>query len=242
VDFLLRLVDVVRSRAPSWRKDDERGWGPFPSKEHPGREMVVIVARSYPPELGGAARYGYAFLARLVGTPDWTPLIGGAFDGGSASRGKGGLVLDFDAMIALGMSDAGTPTGKMEVAYDRTSDPATIQLVLASDGFGAVGTGSGFAYRSAEYAAGGGVFDFAFRDAQGNLYYVSTGYDAAGAGRDAVAYQAAGGATAGFRECWGAGACLVYVQDPGNYSCPAAAWPCSLGADTACPAVPASPF
>ncbi len=242
VDFLLALVDVVRSREPSWRKADERGWGPFPSKEHPGREVMVVIARTYPPELGGGARYGYGFLARLQGTPDWAPLIGGAFDGGSASHGKGEVVLDFDKMIALGMNDPGGPTGQMAIGYDRASDPVTIQLVLASDGFGAVGTGSTFAYRSASYAAGGGVFDFAFRDGQGNLFYVTTGYDAAGAGRDSVVYQGASGASAAFRECWGAGACLVYVQDPGNYSCSAADWPCDLGAATDCPLVPASPF
>jgi len=244
VDFLLALVDVVRSHEPSWRKADERGWGPFPSKEHPGREVMVVMARTYPPELGGGARYGYAFLARLQGTPDWTGLIGGQFDGGSASRGKGSVVLDFDQMIALGMSDAGTPTGQMAITYDRASDPVTIELVLASDGFGAVGTGSTFAYRSAGYAAGGGAFDFAFRDAQGNLFYVTTGYDAAGAGRDAVVYHAAAGGTAGFRECWGAGACLVYVQDSLNISCDPQAYggACSLGVETDCPAVPASPF
>ncbi len=242
VDFLLSLVDVVRREPPTWRKDDARGWGPFPSKDHPGREIEIVIARTYPAELGGGARYGYAFLARLVGAADFTPIIGGQFDGGSASRGKGGIVLDFDAMTRLGMNGPDTPAGQMEIAYDRTGDPVTIQLVLASDGFGAVGTGAGFAYRSAVYAAGGGVFDFAIRDAQGNLFYVTTGYDAAGAGRDAVAYQATSGATAGFRECWGAGACLVYVLDPGNYSCPAADWPCDLGAGSGCPAVPASPF
>ncbi len=243
VDVLLGLVDVVRSKPPTWRHEDERGWGPFPSKDHPGREIEVVIARTWPAELGGAARYGYAFLARPVGTASFTPVIGGQFDGGSASRGKGGVVLDFDAMRAVGIDDPGTPTGQMAISYDRTSDPVTLELVLASDGFGAVGAGSGLGYRSAAYAAGGGTFDFALRDAQGNILYVTTGYDAAGAGRDGVLYQATGGGNAGFRECWGAGACLVYVEDPLNLSCDTQVYgACSLGAVSDCPAVPASPF
>ena len=238
VDFLLALVDVVRKMEPTWRAADARRWGPFDSKEHPGREVQVIIARTYPPELGGAPRYGYAFQARVKGTPDFTTVIWGAFDGGSASRGKGGMVLYFDQIIALGMGDASTPAGTMQIAYDRTSDPATIQLVLSNDGFGVVQ----FGYRSAVYAAGGGVFDFAVRDGQGNLLYVSTGYDAWGAGRAGIAVQLAAGGTGGFRQCWNAGACLVYVQDPLNLSCPAAEQPCDYGVETDCPAVPASPF
>ncbi len=239
VDFLVSLVDVVRRLPPTWRKDDARGWGPFDDRNHPGREIQVIIARTYPADQGGAPAYVYAFQARVKGTTDFTTVLSGAFVGGSASRGHGGIVLDFDAMHALGMAEASTPQGTMQIAYDRTSDPATIQLALSQDGFGAVQ----FGYRSARYAAGGGVFDFAFRDAQSNLFVVSTGYDAAGEGRAAVAYQGAGGGSAAFQECWGAGACLVYVEDPGNYSCdPLVYGACSLGAAADCPAVPASPF
>jgi len=238
VDLVLSLVDLVRRQPPTWRTKDARGWGPFDSGEHPGREIQVIIARTYPAELAGAPRYGYAFQARVKGTPDFTTVIWGVFDGGSASHGKGGVILYFDQMIAIGISGPTTPPGTMQIAYDRTSDPVTLQLVLSNDGFGVVQ----FGYRSAEYGAGGGLFDFAIRDGSGNLLFISTGYDAEGAGRADVGVQLAGGGTAGFRQCWGAEACLVYVLDPGNYSCPAAEWPCSFGVETDCPAVPVSPF
>ncbi len=238
VDFLLALVDVVRRTPPTRRAADERVWGPFDAKEHPGREIIVVMTRSYPAALGGVPRYGYAFLARWKGTPDFTPILGGTFDGGSASHGRGGLALDFDAMTALGMGDATTPAGTMQVAYDRASDPVTTQLALASDGFGVVQ----FGYRFAGYAAGGGAFDFAFRDGAGNLFYVTTGYDAFGGGRAAVAFQGAGGATGGFRQCWSANACLVYVLDPGNLSCPQPGPACDYGVETDCPAGLAPPF
>ncbi len=238
VDFLVTLVDVVRSISPTARDRDRRVWGPFDAKDHPGREVEVVMVRTYPPELGGAARYSYAFVARWKGTADFTPLIGGAFDGGSASHGRGGIVLDFDAMAALGMADATTPAGTMQIAYDRASDPSTIQLALTSDALGVVQ----FGYRYAGYAAGGGVFDFAFRDKNATLFYVSTGFDAEGAGRAGVAFQTAGGASGSFQQCWGANACLVYVNDPLNVTCPAAEQPCNYGVPADCPAVPASPF
>ncbi len=235
VDFLVSLVDAVRRISPTARHEDQRLWGPFDAKDHPGREIKVVMVRSYPAELGGGPRYSYAFLARWKGAPDFTPLIGGAFDGGSASHGRGWIVLDLDAMNALGMSDG---TGTMQIAYDRATDPTTIQLALSSDGFGVVQ----FGYRYAGYAAGGGVYDFAFRDDNQTLFFVSTGFDAEGAGRAGVSFQTAGGVTGGFRQCWGANACLVYVLDPLNVSCPAAEQPCNYGVETDCPAVPASPF
>jgi hypothetical protein len=238
VDLLLGLVDFVRREPPTWRSEDARRWGPFDDERHPGREIQVVMARSFPTDLAGAPRYAYAFEARWKNAAAFMPILAGAFDGGSASRGRGLLVLDFDAMTGLGMGDAGTPAGTMRVSYDRSGDPVTLQLALSSDGFGAVQ----FGYRFAGWADGGGVFDFAFRDASANLFVVSTAYDARGAGRAAVRFQGAGGASGGFEQCWGANACLAYVNDPLNLSCPAAEQPCSYGVAADCPAVPASPF
>jgi hypothetical protein len=243
VDLLLSLVDTVRRLPPTWRSDDARMWGPFDDEGHPGRELRVVMERSFPSDLAGEARYAYAFQARVKGTAAWTNVIVGAFNGGSASRGDGGVVLDFDAMRAVGIDDEGTPAGNMQIAYDRTGDPVTLQLLLTSDGFGAVQ----FGYRSAKWAAGGGVFDFAIRDANGNLLVIATRYDAAGAGRAGVAFQAAGqtSVTGGYEQCWGANACLVYVNDPANLSCQPVLpeTSCNYGDALDCPApLPESPF
>jgi len=43
-----------------------------------------------------------------------------------------------------------------------------------------------------------------------------------------------------FEQCWDASACLVYVNDPQDYSCSTP--PCSLGEVGSCPAVPSPPF
>ncbi len=243
VDFVVGLVDVVRRSPPSWRGDDARAWGPFDDENHPGREILIGIARTYDPddpELGDAPRYIYAFQARVKGTQEFTTVIFGTFDGGSASHGRGSIAIDFEALWTLEMNDATTPHGTMYVGYDRRSDPTTIQLLLDQSAFG----NEAFGYQFAGWANGNGVFDYAFRDADANTLVVRTRYLAAGAGRAGVVFvPAGGGATGVYDQCWDAGVCLVYVNDPGNYSCPAADWPCSMGVVGACaPDLPVSPF
>ncbi|HEY6099238.1 MAG TPA: hypothetical protein VIW03_07395, partial [Anaeromyxobacter sp.] len=63
-----------------------------------------------------------------------------------------------------------------------------------------------------------------------------------GAGRASVNFVGAGGGTGSFRQCWDPTACLVYVDDPGGYSCGGGPGACNLGAVGDCPAVPVSPF
>lgn len=237
VEFLLALVDAVRRHPPTWREDDARGWGPFDDRNHPGREIQIRMSRSFPDGSDRPAVYAYVFEARVEGTEVFRTILSGTFVGGSASRGRGQILLDFDALWALGMNDADTPRGAMQVVYDRASDPVTIDLALGADGFGVVP----FVYGYAGYADRRGTFDYRLRDA-GNLLTVATAFDATGAGRARVGFVGAGGGTGSFDQCWDRDACLVYVRDPGNYSCAAAEAPCSLGAITDCPAVPAPPF
>jgi len=218
VDLVLSLVDAVRRHPPTWRRDDARGWGPFDDANHPGREIQVVMARTYPEDRGGEAIYVYAFQARPKGTEPFTNVLTGAFAGGSAQRGSGGVTLDFDALWALAMNDERTPRGTMQIAYDRRSDPATIGLTLGQDGFDVVQ----FGYAYAGYADRRGMFAYRFRDTARNVLTVASGFDAAGAGRASVDFVAAGGvATGSFLQCWDASACLVYVRDPGNHSCEA---------------------
>jgi hypothetical protein len=122
----------------------------------------------------------------------------------------------------------------MEIAYDRASDPATIQLRLTDGGFGVVR----FDYGYSGYSGGRGAFDYRFRSAAGDTLTVATSYGGAGFGRAAVTYLTQLGATGGFDQCWDAAACLTYVRDPANFSCPAPA-SCSFGTVAAgCPSVP----
>jgi hypothetical protein len=235
VDFVLSLVDLVRGLEPSWRGDDARRWGPLDDERHPGREIQILMARTYPPELEGDPAYVYAFQGRVEGTEAFTTILSGAFRGGSASTGAGLVTLDFDAIRALGMEDEGTPEGAMHIAYDRASEPVTIGLTLGQAGFGV----PGFAYGFAGYADRQGRFVYRFVQA-GNVLTVDAGFDAAGAGRAQVGFVGALGGVGSFRQCWDANACLVYVDDPNGYSCGGAA--CSFGTVADCPPVTSPPF
>jgi hypothetical protein len=230
VDFLVGLVDAVRRIPPTERLDDGRRWGPFDDRSHPGREIQVIISRSGD---GEAVSHAYRFEGRVEGTAEWRAILTGTFRGPSAEIGRGGLQLSFDALWDLGMNDAATPHGSMFADYDRTGDPRTVRLSLG--GFGL----QQFEYDFDGYADGSGRFEYRIPKALDTLTIASS-FDAAGAGRAFVRYQTWLGFGGEFRQCWDTSACLVYVDDPNDYSCGTP--PCSFGEVGSCPAVPSPPF
>jgi hypothetical protein len=237
IDWVIGLVDAVRRFPPTHRDEDARTWGPFPDDKHPGVEIRVVIVRSWPAGPDGPVAHAYAFQARrpALGQP-FTAILSGDFTGPAALRGTGSLVLAFDEIWRLQMADPDSPTGEMRVAYDRAADPRTTRLTLAqSAGFGL----AQFDYGFAGYADGRGRLSYAFVDGGGNRAEVAAGWDAVGAGQADVRYfpAAAGGAWAGYHQCWSALACLVYSDDVNGYSCGGGA--CAGGDPASCPAVPA---
>jgi hypothetical protein len=158
--------------------------------------------------------------------------------GPSASRGRGQLKLDFTAIWAVGMQNADTPHGAMAISYDRSGSPRVSHLtmlpVVEAQGFGLVQ----FDYGFAGYGDASGRFDDAFKSATGDLLVVTAGFDTVGAGRDKVEFTRAGDLvpTGSFEQCWTADACLTWVSDPLNISCPAGL--CGGGGVAACVSVP----
>lgn len=226
VDVVLSLVDLVRNVTPTAREQDARRWGPFPDGHHPGRELQVVMTRSFPDGNAAHPIHAYRFEARVVGSgAPFDPVIVGSFDGASARRGRGQITLDFQTMWDLGINDPTTPHGRMDIAYERASDPVTIDLALTQQGFGI----EQFGYAYAGYADGRGRFDYRIRNAStDDVLTVTTGFDAAGAGRAAVSVVLGAGGTGSFSQCWSPAACLTFVRDPLNFSCAAHA-SCSLG-------------
>lgn len=240
IDWVLALVDVVRRHPPTHREQDLRRWGPFDDKNHPGNEVQVVFTRTWPAAVAPNPRYAYSFEARKRGSAvAFTPILFGTFVGASASRGRGQLELDFSAIWAMGMQDADTPHGAMDVRYDRSGSPRVSHLTMLpaveAQGFGLVQ----FDYGFAGYADGSGRFDFAFRNGSGDLLAVTAGFDAAGAGRDRVEFTRAGDVApiGGFEQCWTADACLTWVNDPLDISCPSRL-NCSGGSVATCVTVP----
>ncbi len=237
VDFVLALVDSVRRIPPSAREDNLRRWGPFQDDKHPGREIQIVMTRWFPYGDDARPAHAYRFEARVAGTPGFDPILIGTFEGASASRGRGGLSLDFDRMWALQMTDPSAPHGVLRIAYDRAGDPVTIDLSLAQQGFGV----EQFDYGYAGYRDRSGRFDYRVRTATNDVLTVITGFDAGGAGRARVAFLAAGGGTGSFDECWDGSACLTWLDDPSGFVCGAPG--CTRGGVAACVAVkPPAPF
>jgi len=235
VDFVLRLVDAIRRIEPTERTDDERRWGPWDDDKHPGIQLQARIVRS---EEEGARVHRFVLEARRKGQGEFVPFITGEFRGPSAEIGKGDLEIAFEVLWTLGMNDADTPRGTLAATYDRTADPRRVTIQIASPT--AVRP---FEYRYAGYANGTGGFVYVLPSGFNSLE-IASAFDALGAGRAAVTYRIEFPVSArvGWTECWDAAACLVYVNDPGNYSCDTEpSPPCSLGAVTACAAVPAAP-
>ncbi len=240
VELVVGLVDAVRRFPPTWRREDERGWGPFPDENHPGIEIQIVIHREFPAELNGSPRFGYAFQARRTdGTDAFRDVLTGAFEGPSAARGKGIVNLDFEALWTLGMNDLSTPHGTAFIAYDRTADPVTIFFSLYQDGFPA----PRFTYGFKGWADGSGKFGYRYRDPQdGNVLTVVAAYGPGGAGRDAVVVTSGTGVfIAGLRQCWDSFACLLWVDDPWNLAHSCASAPCAIGSELDCPPVPEDP-
>jgi hypothetical protein len=246
IDWVLSLIDAVRRTPPTSRLVDGRVWGPFDDSAHPGNEIEIVILRTFPADLNGLPEYEYAFEARsrASGQP-FTPVLSGTFIGPSAQAGTGTVGLDFDAIWQLGMADSTSPRGTMSVKYDRAADPRTVELVLAQAtqaGFGL----EQFNYHFAGYADGRGRFDYAFRQAVAggsDLLEVYAGFDAQGAGRGEVRFQAASGASGTYDQCWDASACLLWSSDPTGYLC-GGTTPCASGDESACPSgapAPVSP-
>ena len=238
VAWIVGLIDNVRKVSPTHRADDTRRWGPFDDDKHPGHEIQIVMERSWS---GETPTYGYRFEARAKGTTPFTPLIWGTFTGDSASRGSGSVTLDFESFWTVGVNNPDTPRGAMTILYDRASDPVMIDLDLRPAPDGGFGAAS-FAYAYDGYASGAGSFSYKFQNVYGERLEVWTNYDGAGAGSLAVRYFPSGSptSTGSFRQCWDAGACLVYVDDPLDLSCGAP--PCSAGLPNVCAAaIPVPP-
>jgi hypothetical protein len=229
-DALLALIDLVRRATPTTRGEDERTWGPFDDRNHPGVELRIVMRRTR--DAAGVPTYDYTFGARVkIQGGDFQPVLDGSFTGDSARAGGGTLVLEFPALRALGMNDKPTdPTTPMKVTYDRRADPRTLTVDVPSGGFDL----ASFDYGYIGYASGQGEFDYAFVNQAGDRVVVSALFDARGAGGARVsATDHVSGLTFGFTECWDAASCITAVNDPFNFAKHCASGPCVVAG--ACP-------
>jgi hypothetical protein len=238
VTWIVGLIDNVRKYPPTHRSEDSRRWGPFDDDNHPGREIQIVIDRSWATP-DGPPTYDYRFEARVKGTTVFTPLITGSFTGASSTHGDGNVTLDFQKFWDVGVNNADTPHGTMVIDYSRSSDPVTTLLDLQAGTTGGFGVVS-FNYDYLAYASGMGAFTYKFTNGSGDVLRVVTGYDAAGAGRLRVSFtRFSDGAVGSFDQCWDASGCLVYVYDPFNFNGYTPVAPYTVGNLGACATLPA---
>jgi hypothetical protein len=238
LDWILGVVDLVRSLEPTERHRDRRVWGPFADGKHPGFRIRVVVSRSTGAD--GVPSYHFSFETSSPAQQlDWTVLIDGDFVGASGRTGRGSVTLWFTAIRALGLNDKpDDPTFDVTIGYDRSQDPRTVSLVIpaGTGGFGLID----FDYTFASFASGDSRIDFALA-VGGNRIETRAGFVSSG-GRAEVTVFPANPPPASYQYtiCWDANGCVTAVADFFNVSghCPSA--PCVTPADwqAICPQMP----
>ena len=234
VDAILGLVDAIRRVTPTSRDDDSRTWGPFPDHDHPGVQIQAVMFRELDATL---TPWRWTFTISASRPPGgWLPILEGEFFRAEASSGIGRITLHFENSATLQINKATDPTFPLRIFYDRSSDPRTVSLDLTSgvNAFGLVSYDYGFA----GYADGHGQLDYAFPDPKsGCTIEVTTFFNAQGAGRDVFRARCGTVILGDVNQCWDAGGCLTYVNDP--FALTAACndiAPCVLGNPASCPA------
>jgi len=233
VDAILALVDAIRRVTPTTRDDDSRIWGPFADKDNAGVLVQAIMFRELDATL---TPWRWTFTISASRPPGgWLPILEGEFFRAAASSGIGRITLHFENSTTLGINKPTDPTFPARIFYDRSSDPRTVSLDLTS-GVNAFGLIS-FDYSYAGYADGHGQLDYAFPDPKsGCTVEVTTFFNAQGAGRDVFRARCGVLVLGDVRQCWDAGGCLTFVDDPFALTpaCNGVA-PCLLGNSASCP-------
>ncbi|MBI5067426.1 MAG: hypothetical protein HZB56_04240 [Deltaproteobacteria bacterium] len=211
LDWILRVVDYLRTVEPTRRERNARTWGPFPDEKHPGFQSRIRLTRTFQ---GEEPTYHFFFESLPPGGGRWRALITGDFVGAYAARGRGNVTLHFTVIRELGLNDsASDPTADVPIDYDRTGEPRTVSLTIpaGAGGFGLID----FPYTWSSYADGRGQFDFARQDAAGNRFVWQARFTADGAGRGDITIYPASNPSASYplSACWDAGACYTAASD-----------------------------
>lgn len=232
VDGILSLVDAIRAMPPSVREPDQRTWGPFPDRQHPGVEIEVTMFRDLDANRV-PWRWIYTISARRP-PGDFLPILEGEFFGAQAKNGIGRITLHFENAWTLGTNKPTDPHAPLRIFYDLSGDPRTISLDLTSgSGFGV----QRFDYGWAGYADGHGRFDYAIPQANGCTLEVTANFTAQASGRLVFRARCPLGLVIGdITQCWDKSACLTFVDDRFALTPQClGVKPCVLGDSAACP-------
>jgi hypothetical protein len=243
IDSFIALIDLVRQAPPTERRENHRGWGPWPDKNHAGFESAVTMDRT-PASDSGATEdvFIFTFSERRAGDPAWSAVLTATFFGDQADQGRGQIVIHYAVFWALGINKPDDPHGDMTLNYDFSADPRHVDLEVGNPGLGLPGG----AYSYDRYSDDHGQFSFVFVavnvDGKGTNVQADTTakFVPSGAGKAFAVYHFTNGTfslTANVAECWDGAACINYLSDQYGATQPVCGndKPCEKGDIANCP-------
>lgn len=238
LDAFLRLIDGVRSYAPSSRAENSRTWGPYPPRngENPGWMVKMVISRDESDR--GAFHYVLGFVPVTDRLADPLKLIGGTFkSSGGIRRGEGSLDVATAEARASGIAlDLGF-LDHMETRYNTMDPTITVHMEVTNldnplkpdEIKSAV-----YDYAETEDRRGAMRFDFWANSIPGpaiEKFNVTSRWQSDGAGRADVEVVEGNAAGAKQAQCWDRQFQATYTNKPWA---PAE----NVGDPSACPDIP----
>jgi hypothetical protein len=128
VDGFLTIIDTIRSYSPTTRHPNERIWGPFPSTDHPGWDVRMLMTHD------NLTTFSYHVGFRPIGfagadDAGWIDVINGSFAAsGGARKGSGELEVTTAAARAAGLDPGLGYLDALTAHYDNHAFPITVDL------------------------------------------------------------------------------------------------------------------
>lgn len=219
---ILDVLQAVVSLEPSVRNPDERIWGPYPDRQHPGFEVQLVMDRT-------ADRYDYRVDVRRTGTTDWTKVIAGDFQAtGGLREGRGSLHFLDAAARGAGYDPVQSDVASIDASYQTKAQPVTVDLKVMS----VAQTEPLLAFSFAGQADGGGQmrFDVSAQLAGGDASPLETleilsQWKPDGQGRADAQIVSGDWVGASYVECWSAQDAILYSV---------ATWSTPVGEEASC--------
>lgn len=130
---MLDMLDAARRLSPTRRETDRRTWGPFDDRQNPGRQVRLIVERTF--GVDEATAYQWRLQARLktqsASEDAWVSLVEGAYvPSEEIRRGAGTMTHNAQAVREAGFAhpQANPALRTLDVTYATDRDPVEIAM------------------------------------------------------------------------------------------------------------------
>jgi hypothetical protein len=237
VDAFLTVIDTIRAYPPTTRQPNERIWGPFPSNDHRGWDVRMLMTRD------NLTTFSYHIGFRpsgFVGGEDagWLDVINGSFvASGGARKGSGMLMITTAAARAAGLDPGLGYLDTLIANYDNHAFPMTVDLnftnlpnPLKPDD----PTSGIYDFAAAENGNGSLSFNFTGNPIPGSMtdvVQVTSAWLGSGEGRSDLQVVSGDAAGAHETQCWDHLLLPVYTNKPWSQGE-------DIGTPADCPVIP----